>query len=494
MNVIQAADGTWQVVDAIGQVIVADMSSREAAVAALGEQVAGVLAGLPEGGIAAGRGARFHMSFVEGELSVDGRVIDPGATQFDRPPPLPVMLMTANEGGGHMGARLSGVIDQQTRTGSVVHLYGNFDAGSEAGQEHERLVREGVLTTWSPDFSSDSDVTIEGAEEEILMGEGGVMHLTRGTIIGGTGCPFPALTSARIEALAAGGFPVADVGRIEIVDESLASSGLSLDVTRALEAVDKVESALQADGAPARPPAAWFNDPGLPCPTPLTITNEGRVMGHAAQWGVCHTSFLDECVLAPHSAHDYAFFLTGTIETAEGELRRVGQLTMGCGHADTDPRITAAAAKAHYDGGPGACAFADVTMGEDEHGVWFSGALRPGITDEQRRVALSQALSGDWRPLDGALELVAVLSVPVPGFPILASAAPRPTVRLSAGKVVAMVAAGALAPRSPCGCDDQADLATLQRELAELRALVDARTVPLRASAAERLMSRLRGV
>jgi hypothetical protein len=62
-------------------------------------------------------------------------------------------------------------------------------------------------------------------------------------------------------------------------------------------------------------------------------------------------------------------------------------------------------------------AAADVTAGEDDFGIWVAGALRPGLRPEDIRALMAADVSGDWRRIGGALELVAVLAVNVPGFP-----------------------------------------------------------------------------
>ena len=43
-------------------------------------------------------------------------------------------------------------------------------------------------------------------------------------------------------------------------------------------------------------------------------------------------------------------------------------------------------------------------------------ALRPGLSDEQVRTLRASPLSGDWRYIDGQLELVGALAVNLPGF------------------------------------------------------------------------------
>src|SRR3546814_3580177 len=49
-----------------------------------------------------------------------------------------------------------------------------------------------------------------------------------------------------------------------------------------------------------QPPVAWFADPHLSLPTPITITDDGRIYGHAAQWGSCHIGQEGVCVQPPH--------------------------------------------------------------------------------------------------------------------------------------------------------------------------------------------------
>jgi hypothetical protein len=79
---------------------------------------------------------------------------------------------------------------------------------------------------------------------------------------------------------------------------------------------------------------------------------------------------------------------------------------------------------------------ADVAAGEDAFGIWVAGALRPDATPEQVRALRASAPSGDWRPIGGRLELVAVCQVNVPGFPVARAC-------VASGSLTALVAAGA---------------------------------------------------
>ena len=134
----------------------------------------------------------------------------------------------------------------------------------------------------------------------------------------------------------------------------------------------------------------------------------------------------------PRSKSKYAFFHTGVVRTDDGKDTAVGNLTLAGGHASLE--ASAAEAVRHYD--DTASAIADVHAGEDKHGIWVAGAPRPGTTPERVRVFRASAPSGDWRPIKGALELVAVCQVNVPGFPIARA-------RVASGQVYALVAAGA---------------------------------------------------
>lgn len=198
---------------------------------------------------------------------------------------------------------------------------------------------------------------------------------------------------------------------------------------------------LVASSYPDRPPSAWFMNPKFTELTPLTVTEDGHIFGHGAAWGTCHTGFSGECrtpPAEPGGAHTY--FRLGEVLTAEGDRVAVGTITLGTGHASTQ-RITATQAVEHYDNTGTAIAY--VATGEDEFGIWYSGAIRPG-TSQTRINELKAAgqLSGDWRRIGGALRLVAFLAVNHPGFPV-----PRTSLFVSAGQQLSLVAAG-MVPQS----------------------------------------------
>jgi len=182
------------------------------------------------------------------------------------------------------------------------------------------------------------------------------------------------------------------------------------------------------------PPKSWFEDPELSMKTPLTVTEEGRVYGHLAAWNECHRDVgMKACVLAPKSQKNYEPFHLGTVFTAEGEPVRVGKIVMDTRHAGINLNYRAAAI--HYDDTGDEVAV--VRAGEDKFGIWVAGSVVPEA-DERKVAKLRRSpLSGDWRALDGHLELTAALAVNVPAFPVFA---------MDGDERLALVAAGTVYP------------------------------------------------
>lgn len=247
-------------------------------------------------------------------------------------------------------------------------------------------------------------------------------------------------------------------------------------------------SAVVAAGFPARPPLEWFEDHGLStaeCPS-IVIEETGRIYGYIAPWNTCHIGRQDVCLTAPTSMHNYAYFRTGARELdcdceQGGTEMATGVLTMGTGHAslESDPMSTIG----HYD--HTGFAVADIACGENAWGIWFSGALRPNVTEEQIIQLRAGAVSGDWRQIGGNLELVAALVVNVPGFPI-----PHPRARVASGQQLALVAAGM--PRVQRV--DLDALAARERALIARIERLESTVAAIAPFAAERLRARLASV
>jgi hypothetical protein len=269
-----------------------------------------------------------------------------------------------------------------------------------------------------------------------------------------------------------------------------ADDGMAAGLAEGLaESAPAVAAAAAAAAAPARtqvnlsaPPAIWFEDPGLPFATPLTITNEGRLLGHIAAWGTCHTGYTDQCVTPPRGGDDgYRNFHVGETICADDSRVATGVFAWGIPHAGLSlPMIEA---WEHYS--DSRAGFGRVVSGEDAHGIWFSGALWPGLTESDIAILRSLSMSGDWRrdPRLRRLGLIAALAVNFPGYPIprtnsITAAggqvidvesweAPEASMELEGDEIVSLIACGRVAPRAKmndCGCGDGAELRVQQLE------------------------------
>jgi|SRR5579862_107339 len=219
--------------------------------------------------------------------------------------------------------------------------------------------------------------------------------------------------------------------------------------------------------APARPPRAWFRDPKLAGLTALTVTDDGRVYGHAAGWGTCHTGYPGRCMTPPRG-DGYAYFHLKSVETDDGPVK-CGTVTVSTGHANRE--LDALHAVDHYD--DTGTAAADVCVGDDRFGIWVAGAVRPNLGAARLRELRGAALSGDWRPIGGRLQLVGLLGVNVPGFPV-----PHPSAVLvaSGGQVElsALVSAGIVSGETgECGDATVSGPGASTITAAELQALID---------------------
>lgn len=226
---------------------------------------------------------------------------------------------------------------------------------------------------------------------------------------------------------------------------------------------------LVAAGPPLTPPREWFEvpEPEAPSDGTWTVTADGQVYGYAALWDSCHTGKPGRCVKPPRSSSQYGYYMTGLTEVDDGELIPTGRITLGTGHASLT--ASPAATAEHYDN-TGAVA-ADVRITDGQHGIWVSGALRPDVTPERARELRGASLSGDWRNIRGKLEMLGLLAVNVPGFPV-------PRTMTASGEyegheeVMALVAAGVI--EGPLLLPEQLDEISDEEFEAGLQNLMDA--------------------
>ncbi|MER7477431.1 phage minor head protein [Streptomyces sp. NPDC126510] len=164
-------------------------------------------------------------------------------------------------------------------------------------------------------------------------------------------------------------------------------------------------------------PAEWFREPTLaelPPGSGGVHYKDGRVYGWVAQAGVPHAVHGRKVQIEKLGRLDLSNFLRARFALDDGTEIAVGTITMNVGH--------------HRDGWQcetAACQFDDsgtvagiVTVGQNNRGLWFSGAAAPWLSEWDLSVFrscqpsyhMTQGSGGKW-------QLRAVLSVPVPAHP-----------------------------------------------------------------------------
>jgi hypothetical protein len=338
----------------------------------------------------AGRKFRIHIVIPEGIESGDRRTFAKGALEY-KEPPIPLLWQKETDD-GHKGSVTVGKITKVERTGiGLGDAEGVFDTHPDAA-EAARQVHERFLTGVSGDvdqFKAELSEDPNGGDEDAL-------HINHARLVAATLVAKPAFQEATIE----------------------------------LVAEDGDEPVITAAGGPLYPSRDWFRDPQLAELTRLTVTDDGYVCGHIGPRNVRHRG--NPRWRMPDSPSNFKNFHTGTIRTKEGDTIDTGVITLTGGHADLD--LDARQALAHYD--DTRSAVADVVAGIDKFGTWVAGAMRPGLNDNQIRAFNAAHPSGDWRTIDGKLDLIAICQVNTPGFPVARSL-------VADGRPLALVAAGA---------------------------------------------------
>lgn len=367
--------------------------------------------------------------------STDGREFDAAGAGY-RELPLPLMYQPENHP-GHDSAFVIGTIRTIEFRDGLAYGEGTYveNPDEEVAKAIEHIEKQEVRWVsvdfepleWEEYLEVDGErVDLDDADEDDWINGRWITLFNKFNIMGATVLTFPA-------------FPQAVIAPIDQELEKVSEEAVTAAVAM---------GAITACGVDGAPPVEWFQNPELSELTPLTITRDGRIFGHLAPWDMPHIGFPDRQLYAPKSATNYAHFHLGSVLTKDGSEVAVGRITVGGGHAERG--LSAADTVKHYD--EAGYAAADIVCGEDDHGIWFSGALKSDVTEDQVRRLRANGVSGDWRRVGGNLELVALASVPVPGFPVLRGSQRD-------GKELALVASGMVAHKR----DVRGQIAALNR-------------------------------
>lgn len=481
----------------------------------------------------------------EGVPTGDGRMFEPNSIRV-ADTPLPLMWARSLEG-GHDGAVVVGTIEDVRRENGLLYGEGRIDLDSVDGREAARQIRAGFQSGVSVDLD---DVSLEMRVAADVLDDLTV-EVVASAGAGGVGAPWQTMSLTAEERTPTAGMaeeaqraldwradgnPGGEENTVQRARSIVSRDPLGEDTIRRMnrfflrnarypdlegfspgddgypssarvawglwggdagrswsaklvDRLDRQDSAVTASVG-SRPKAEWFADPKLSGPTPLTVTDDGRVYGHLALWGTCHTGFGRECVQPPSSASNYAFFRTGAVLCDDGTEMPVGRITLDTTHAGR--RHGPADTIAHYE--HTGLGVAHVAAGEDSHGIWVAGALSSHATEEQIERLRVSPLSGDWRSVGGQLELVAALAVNTPGFPV-------PRALIASGRVQSLQASGVVRERdvltaaaSDAGLDHEEveALRALARREVEARRSAKADEAALKVAAAK-AAARVRG-
>lgn len=479
----------------------------------------------------------------EGVQTGDGRLIVEGALSWA---PLPLPFAYLRDGDQHVDlievAPQIGTIETIVRNGQDLEWTGFVDDEIPDGAELLRRMAAG-----SASLGARNGVSIDPDDYEVQIvqtsgDEGDDVIL----VASGSGAPPSTVRAAAGEGDPVGGIVLFEASSDEIIERytrlrirgvtacavaAFSGAYVELDSAPAPAAGDappedapvEEPAAVSASGS-NRPVRDWFYEPepevgderlveqfasdgtylGLACP--LTITDDGQVFGHlAASWDQCHTGYGQVCVAPPASPTGYTHFHIGEVVCSDGSRIPTGPLVVGCDHAAA--AMLAQEARDFY--AHAGLGWADVRVSDGEFAPWVCGALRPGLSDDVVRVLRATTLSGDWRRIGGALELIVGLSVNGPGFPVAREALAAsglqqiPEVRTRT-HIVDGVQTTLVAATAVSRCKDCAQRSRNQNDLGDLRAgfarvletveRIDRRTAHLVEPAAAATLARIRRV
>ena len=370
----------------------------------------------------------------------DGRMIKGDGFKHTRAFPLPFAAQFAMSY-GHEGAVPVGRLDKMEKNGSTAHDGWGWFMDSEDGAKAAALMHHKVMRGVSVDLSA--------TKYEISISKDGQLQIDflESSPKGVTQVMGPAFPDAK-GVLA--DLQAAIAGLPEVIEVPIEFMDLTFDVAFRSQTTVPVGK------------AAHFARPTFEQLTPFRVTRDKHAFGHIAAWGECHIGIEGRCITPPRSRSNYSHYANTPIPLDNGEEAWVGAAVLGQKHAD--PSKNWEETLAWYSD---ACRpWCDLTIGEDSFGIWVTGSVRDEATQAEVTAGCRAGLSGHWKPRNGSLELLAVLSVNAEGYPI-----PRPRATSTMSELCDLTAAGLVLPQDSVidprleRFDRIADL--LERDLAE---------------------------
>lgn len=204
---------------------------------------------------------------------------------------------------------------------------------------------------------------------------------------------------------------------------------------------------------PVEPDPSYFRKPDDLVPGyGTTVTDDGHVFGYLALFNARLIGSGSRHKKPPRSRSQYAYANAYTTKCSDGSMVRTGVIAGDGGHRFSNGFKPTQEAYADVSK-----KVANVVYGEDEHGVWFSGALAPHVDEAAAQAMRSSGVSGHWeRPAQGKpQELLGACLVNIPGFAqaadhrIVASASFTPS-----GGITIAPKVGEIPDPAPAATDD----------------------------------------
>lgn len=165
---------------------------------------------------------------------------------------------------------------------------------------------------------------------------------------------------------------------------------------------------------PIKPESKFFIKPNDLIPGyGTTVTDEGHIFGYLALFNARLIGSGNKNTRPPRSRSNYSYANAYSVKCSDDSVVRTGVIAGVGGHKFSNGFKLTQEAYADVRN-----KIANVVYGEDEHGVWFTGALVSSVDEAMVQTIRSSGVSGHWeRPENGkAHELLGSVLVNVPGF------------------------------------------------------------------------------